>query len=402
MTPNKQRWRVLALGAAVMFFSGILYAWSILKAPLQEEFSWSAPQLALNFTLTMCMFCIGGIVSGALLSKTGVKPLLAAAGILACAGFILASGVGAGGLKRLYLSYGVLSGLGIGIGYNAVISTVNEWFPDKKGTSSGVLMMSFGASALIFGNIANGMIGSPVGWRRTFQILGVLVGGTLLLAAAFLRHPVEADHIPQKAAGAAGAELPDQKSYTPGEMVRRPAFIRFFLFLILACAVGNSTISLARDVAISVGAGTGLAALLAGVLSLFNGGGRLLAGVLFDRCGRRATMTIDGVVTIAAPVVMLLAIATRSVAVCAVGLCLTGLSYSFQPPVTSSVVASFYGPKHFSINYSIANLMMIPTSFVATIDGVLYTATGSYFAPFLLLLVCSVLSFALNLSIRHG
>ena len=138
------RWLILALGTAAMFFSGIIYAWSILKAPLQDEFSWSASQLAMNFTLTMCMFCIGGIISGILLSKISLRLLLGAAGFLSFAGFILASGIGAGGLGRLYLSYGILSGLGIGIGYNAVISVINEWFPDKKGTSSGVLMMSFG------------------------------------------------------------------------------------------------------------------------------------------------------------------------------------------------------------------------------------------------------------------
>lgn len=400
MTAKTKRWHILVLGTAVMFFSGIIYAWSILKAPLQEEFSWSASQLALNFTLTMCMFCIGGVISGLLLSKISLKLLLGLAGIMSGIGFITASGIGAEGLGKLYLSYGILSGLGIGIGYNAIISVVNEWFPDKKGTSSGVLMMSFGASALIFGNIANYMISSPIGWRSTFKILGILTGITLLLAAAFMRHPSEEDTVPRKTKETAGTKT--QKNYTPKEMIRRPTFLRFFLFLVLACAVGNSTISMARDVAISVGAQTGVAALLAGVLSLCNGGGRLLAGMLFDRCGQKITMTIDGVVTIIAPVVMLIAIHSHSVAICAAGLCLTGLSYSFQPPVTSSVVSSFYGTEHFSINYSIANLMMIPTSFVATIDGVLYTVTGSYAAPFALLLVFSVISFMLNLSIRHA
>lgn len=400
METKMKRWLILVLGTAVMFFAGIIYAWSILKAPLQEEFSWSASQLALNFTLTMCMFCIGGIISGVFLSKISLKLILGAAGIMSCIGFIIASGIGADGLGKLYLSYGILSGLGIGIGYNAIISVVNEWFPDKKGTSSGILMMSFGASALILGNIANSMISSSIGWRSTFKILGVLIGITLLLAAVFMRHPAEEDQIPKKAAGTADAEL--QKNYTPKEMIRRPTFIRFFLFLILACAVGNSTISMARDVAISVGAKAGLAALLAGLLSLCNGGGRLLAGMLFDRYGQRMTMTIDGIVTIIAPAAMLLAISSHSVAICAAGLCITGFSYSFQPPVTSSVVSSFYGTKNFSINFSIANLMLIPASFAATIDGVLYTATGTYFAPFVLLLVFSVISFVLNLSIRHG
>lgn len=419
MEVTKKRWLLLAVGTAVMFFAGIIYGWSILKAPLQEEFAWSASQLAFNFTLTMCMFCIGGIVSGVSLARVNLQVLLTAAGALTFTGFFLAAGVQAESLVRLYLSYGLLAGLGIGIGYNAIISVINEWFPDKKGTCSGILMMSFGASALIFGNIANWLINSPVGWRTTFQILGTLTGGTLLLAAAFMRHLSEEDKLVIAGASVAGGETEadsgalarecqsngtaaSKTDYAPLEMVKRPVFLRFFLFLILACAVGNSTISIARDVAVFVGAAPGMAALLAGVLSLCNGCGRLLAGMLFDRLGCRVTMTVDGIITIIAPIVMLAAIASHSVVICGAGLCLTGLSYSFQPPVTSSVVASFYGTKHFSINYSIANLMMIPTSFVATIAGALYTGTGSYFAPFVLLLLFSIISFILNLSIRQA
>lgn len=403
MDGKNRRLQILLVGIAVMFVIGIIYAWSILKAPLQEEFQWSASKLALNFTLMMCMFCIGGMISGASLSRIPVKIILVTAGIMAWVGFYNASKINENGIAALYLTYGILAGLGIGIGYNAVISVVNEWFTDKKGTSSGALMMSFGASALVFGNMADWLI-RYIGWRSTYRVLGICCGLVLLLAAVVMKHPESIKKTAElQPLEKAQNSKPDKRemNYTPGEMVKRPEFFRFFVFLILACAVGNSTISMARDVAAGVGASASLASILAGALSLCNGCGRIVSGMMFDRCGQKRTMLIDGIITIIAPVIMLIAVREKSVILCGIGLCVTGLSYSFQPPVTSSVVASFYGMKHFSINYSITNLMMIPASCVATLVGVLYTKTDSFSVPFMVLIVCAVFSFFLNIGIKN-
>ena len=403
MDGKNRRLQILLVGIAVMFVIGIIYAWSILKAPLQEEFQWSASELALNFTLMMCMFCIGGMISGASLSRIPVKIILVTAGIMAWVGFYNVSNINENGIAALYLTYGILAGLGIGIGYNAVISVVNEWFTDKKGTSSGALMMSFGASALVFGNMADWLI-RYIGWRSTYRVLGICCGLVLLLAAVVMKHPESIKKTAElQPLEKAQNSKPDKRemNYTPGEMVKRPEFFRFFVFLILACAVGNSTISMARDVAAGVGASASLASILAGALSLCNGCGRIVSGMMFDRCGQKRTMLIDGIITIIAPVIMLIAVREKSVILCGIGLCVTGLSYSFQPPVTSSVVASFYGMKHFSINYSITNLMMIPASCVATLVGVLYTKTDSFSVPFMVLIVCAVFSFFLNIGIKN-
>lgn len=403
MDGKNRRLQILLVGIAVMFVIGIIYAWSILKAPLQEEFQWSASELALNFTLMMCMFCIGGMISGASLSRIPVKIILVTAGIMAWVGFYNASKINENGIAALYLTYGILAGLGIGIGYNAVISVVNEWFTDKKGTSSGALMMSFGASALVFGNMADWLI-RYIGWWSTYRVLGICCGLVLLLAAVVMKHPESIKKTAElQPLEKAQNSKPDKRemNYTPGEMVKRPEFFRFFVFLILACAVGNSTISMARDVAAGVGASASLASILAGALSLCNGCGRIVSGMMFDRCGQKRTMLIDGIITIIAPVIMLIAVREKSVILCGIGLCVTGVSYSFQPPVTSSVVASFYGMKHFSINYSITNLMMIPASCVATLVGVLYTKTDSFSVPFMVLIVCAVFSFFLNIGIKN-
>ena len=157
------RWAYLVLGVVALLFAGVIYAWSILKTPLTEAFGWSNSQLALNFTLTMCFFCLGGFVGGLISKRLGSTLSLILAAVLSCLGFVLASRLN-GAVWMLYLSYGVLAGLGIGIAYNVIISTVNAWFPDKKGLCSGALMMGFGASALVVGKLASALMEGP-GWR---------------------------------------------------------------------------------------------------------------------------------------------------------------------------------------------------------------------------------------------
>ena len=182
------RWAYLVTGVIAMLFAGVIYAWSILKAPFSNEFGWNANQLALNFTLTMCCFCLGGLLGSMLSKRLGFRVALFVAAVLGCAGFLLTSTLTGGSVALLYVFYAVLAGLGIGVAYNVTISTVSRWFPDKKGLCSGCLMMGFGASALVLGNLANGMFASA-GWRTTYLVLGVALGVIIAAAALILRAP---------------------------------------------------------------------------------------------------------------------------------------------------------------------------------------------------------------------
>ena len=172
MNENNQklsiRWTYIVVGIIAMLFAGVLYAWSILKSPLATEFGWSPSVLALNFTLAMTFFCIGGLLGAQLSKRLGHRIALITAGVLSAAGFILTSVLNNVSVVMLYLTYGVLAGIGIGIAYNVVIGTVSAWFPDKKGLCSGCLMMGFGASALILGNVADAMFKSTIGWLVTY------------------------------------------------------------------------------------------------------------------------------------------------------------------------------------------------------------------------------------------
>ena len=395
------RWFILAVSVLALLFAGIIYAWSILKVPFAEDFGWKSSELSLNFTLTMCFFCIGGLMGSILSRKIGVKSAQFISAILAGCGMATTGLLNGNNVALLYLTYAVLAGLGIGIAYNVIISTVNLWFPDKKGFCTGALMMGFGASSLILGNLADLGFKSSLDRRGTYLVLGVALFIVLALAGVFLKRPEADDKLPApKKKSVGNAEVFEQQDYNAKQMLKRFSFWRAFVLLAFATAVGNSVISFARDLAISVGAKVALATTLVGVLAICNGLGRIITGTLFDCLGRKKTMLIATVLTIVAAGTTLLSVIIGSLPICIIGLCLTGFSYGSCPTMVTAFVSSFYGQKHFATNFSIMNCNLICASFMATACAKLLDSFGSYTAPFVLLLCLAVTALILNLSLK--
>lgn len=389
------RWLYLTLGAASLLFAGIIYAWSILKAPLSAEFGWTATALSMNFTLTMCFFCLGGMLGGTLLKKLGFKITCFLSAVLAATGFLIAGSI-QNQIGILYLSYGLMSGLGIGMAYNAIISTLGSWFQDKKGVCSGVLMMGFGASALFLGSLADAMIQNPAfGWRWAYRVLGLALGTMLVISGSVIQKPEE-NEVQAKVETAES-----DRDISTVDMLKSFTFWKAFLCIVFLAAVGNTVISMARDLALSVGVNTNIATVLVGVLSVCNGLGRIITGLVFDRCGRRVTMISANISAICAAFITLTAIFTESAFLCIIGLCLTGLSYGTCPTISSAFIAEVFGMKHFSMNFPIMNCNLIFASFIATGASLVAGMTGGYAVPFICLLCLSAIAMLLNLSLKN-
>ena len=398
-----KRWLYLISGVFTMLFSGVLYAWSILKIPFKNEFNWSDSVLAFNFTLTMCFFCLGAFFGSLICKKIGPKITLILAGALVGIGFITTGLLSSEIPYLIYITYAILAGTGIGISYNVVVSTVNSWFPDKKGFSSGCLMMGFGISTLLLGNIISSLFENPnFGWSKAYIILGIVVAIVLVLAGVVLKKPTTDIEFPTpKIKKNIQKESFETKDFTTKEMLKSFTFWRAFVFMALITAVGNSVISFARDLVLSVDAAPALATTLVGVLSVFNGIGRILTGAVYDSLGRKTTMLASNILTIFAAGLTLVAVQMNSLPLCIIGLCLTGLSYGSCPTMTSAFTASFYGTKYFPTNYSLTNFNLIVASFIATFSNTLLISTGSYTAPFIMLLILAIGALGLNFTIKR-
>lgn len=396
------RWFYLVAGVFAMLFSGVLYAWSILKTPFITEYKWDASVLSLNFTLTMCFFCIGAFLGSLICKKIGPRFTLLISGALVGLGFVLSGLLGIKTPYLLYVTYAVLAGMGIGISYNVIVSTVCAWFPDKKGLSSGALMMGFGISTLLLGNVINTLFeSSTFGWQKTYIVLGATIALVIVLVSFILKLPGADIELPApKMKKSVGKEIFEVRDYTTIEMLKSFTFWRAFLFLAFITAVGNSVISFAKDLAISVNASPDLATTLVGVLSICNGVGRILTGAFFDAFGRRITMVSANILTIVAASVTLLAVLLNSLPVLIIGLCLCGLSYGSCPTITSAFPAAFYGQKYFSVNYSIMSANLMLAALIANLSNSILGFSGGYVAPFIMLLAVAVCALILTFTIR--
>lgn len=385
---GKSGWVLLA-GCVTLLMAGVIYAWSVLKTPVKAEFGWTDTETQMCFTLTLCFFCLGGLLSGLISRRVTLRVRLLAAAVLVIGGFDL-SAHAEGRLGLFYLGYGVLTALGVGVVYNAVIACVNGWFADKKGMASGAMMMSFGFSALLMSRAFQALLGG-MDWKEIYMLLGTVIGLVIAASAFVLKNPPAA----QTAAGT-------EKDVSTREMLKTGSFWKLFAFFTLLAAVGSTAIGFGRDYFRSVGMAENAAVTLAGLLAVFNGLGRLFSGWLCDRAGLSRTRMVTSAVAIGAPALALLACVTSSPLLGAVGLCLCGFSYGFSPTVSAALAGGFYGMKHFSLNFSVLNLVLIPASFMSTLAGRLYETTGAYQLALIVLTALSVVGLIVNMSIKKA
>ncbi len=396
-TTLKTRRLYLAEGFIGMLFVGIIYGWSILKVPFTKEFSWNPSTLTAVYTVSIGCYCLGNILAAFTTKKIKIRPILLTAAGLILIGFLLTSFQGYS-IITLFLSYGVCVGLGIGIAYNVFLSTVNSWFPDKKGFASGILMMGFGISVLVFGRVLSEAFEST-NWRIVIRVFAVSIFTVLVLIAVLLRAPHKDDEIPTVKSKLNRPGIQNNFSFV--ETIRRPSYWLFFAYGISGAAIGSSSIGLAREIAASFGATAALAATLAGVLSVFNGLGRIIWGLTFDALGYRKTMFMASLITVAAPAVMLLASINTNLYIGIIGLGLAGISYSSIPVISSVFISSAYGPRDFPLNYGLSNTKVLFSSLSSIACSSLIASTGSCNAAFILLLILAAISMGLCLCIRN-
>ena len=380
------RWVYAIAGVIVLLFAGLVYAWSVLSTPIAAEFTaWTKAQLSLTFTLVMIFFCIGSLLCGLLSGRLSAKNAVRLGAALFLAGFFLASRCHSP--LTLYLGFGVLCGLGSGLSYNAVMSTMVRWFPDKPGLISGVLLMGFGGGSFLIGKLYQAWTPADVGgWRISFLVLGVVCFVVLAVCSFFFVAPGADFTAPAGRGGrAVAAPLEDCR---PTVMLRRPAFWLFYVWAIAVSAAGLALISQASGIVweISADQTASSVATIVGLISICNAVGRVLFGGVFDKYGRSLSMQLVNVLFVAASGVLLAALGSRSVPLVIAGFMVGGLAYAGVTPSCSAFCRAYFGPTHYPVNFPLIVSNLIFASFGSTISGALYDASGSYNSTFFLII----------------
>jgi OFA family oxalate/formate antiporter-like MFS transporter len=354
--PLPARWRFAAAAVVMQLCLGVLYSWAVFRGPLAQLYGWPRTTTIAPFRYSLLAFTVAMILGGFWQDRKGPRVVASVGGLLVSIGCLLAATIGdtpAG----LIFAYGVVGGFGVGLCYVTPIATCIKWFPDKRGMIVGVAVMGFGAGSLIFAPLLEALLGSdPARFATTIPRTFVVLAGVFFVfvigAAQFYRVPPPgwrpASWNPP-AAPAAGVRA----DYTSAEMMRTPQIYGLWVVYFLGASIGLTAIGestpLVRDMAQAGAFLSGGAAL--GVMSLFNGLGRLTWGAVSDRIGRnRALLAMCTIYVIA--FLGLLRGATTFPPVLA-GLCLVGLCFGGFLAIMPALTADFYGPKNVGANYGI-------------------------------------------------
>ena len=394
------RWVYAIIGVIVLLCAGLVYAWSVMSKPIgANNPDWTAAELSLTFTLVMALFCVGCLIAGFLSKKVSPKIYLFIAGVLFIVGFMIASLTGQSP-AMLYIGFGIFCGLGSGFAYNAIMSTMSQWFPDKQGMISGIMLMGFGLSAFIVGKLYAFVTPTDT-WKMTFRMMGIIVCVVLIICGVIFAKP-KADFVPPTAAKKKVVREP-ASDITPGQMVRKPAFWMYYIWAIVVSAAGLVLVSQASGIATQVGptVSDGNIATVVGLISILNGIGRVFFGTLFDKKGYKTTMILDMIIFIVASLILILAIVSGNFLFIVLGFVVGGFAYGGVTPTNSALISDFFGRTNYSMNFSLINTNLIIASFASTIAGRLFDTTGSYLATIFLMIGCVIVGFVVFLGIRR-
>ena len=283
---TSNRWTIAAAGVVMQIALGAVYAWSVFRIPLTKAFGWTISQVTLTFTIAILTLGFAAFVGGVWMRRSGPRNVAIAAGVLYGGGVFLAS-LSAGHLYWLYVSYGLIAGFGIGLGYIVPVATLVKWFPDRRGMITGIAVAGFGAGALITAPIASRLIVSQ-GVMKTFAILGVAYFVAVTIPAFFMKDP-PANYRPEGwTPSATQQKQRSSKTYTLPEALKTWQWYGLWTLLFLNTSAGISIISQAAPMAQEVTrVSAAVAAGLVGLISIANGSGRFLWAWFSDLVGRR-------------------------------------------------------------------------------------------------------------------
>jgi OFA family oxalate/formate antiporter-like MFS transporter len=291
-----------------MLCLGTVYAWSFFQDLLVRQYhdlyGWSNIQVAWVFSLAIFFLGVTAAWGGTQLPKIGPRRMAMLGGLLFGAGYLVAAAaLQVRSLALLYVGYGVLGGIGLGLGYVTPVATVSKWFPDRKGLATGMVIMGFGLGALLMSKVlAPLLLGLTGGLVSTFLLLGAVFLVFTVGPAAFMRNPAKGWLPAGFSPAAAASRGPAASSLTPRGAVFSGRFALLWLVFFCNITAGIAIISFQSpllqtlwkkaDPSLSAALIAGFGATLIAVSSLFNGAGRFFWGAVSDRIGRVQTFRI--------------------------------------------------------------------------------------------------------------
>jgi len=353
VVPNRG-WVVTFAGMGINLALGVLYSWSVVSKEIPELWGWSEAAKSLPYSVACLVFSLIMVPAGRMQDRIGPRKVATIGGILVGAGMILASRTTTP--IGYILGFGILAGAGIGFGYASATPPAVKWFPAARtGLIAGIVVAGFGLASVYAAPLATVLIRDH-GVPATMLVLGV----GFLVAVAGLAQVLQAPpggYVPAEAGPVRGSShvSPPQADFTPGDVLKTGRF--YLLWFMYACGAGAGLMIISKLAKmVEVQAGVKLGFVLVAVLAVGNGAGRIVAGSLSDRIGRKAALL--SCLLFQAALILLLSLAAPggllgSTSVLALLSALIGANYGANLALFPAITKDLYGLRHFGVNYGL-------------------------------------------------
>ena len=396
VTTKVNRWVVLFASVGIIICQGGIYAFSVFSSPLAAANGWSVPDVALAFTIAVGISPIPIIIGGRISDKGKSRELILFSSLLLAASFALA-GLSTQ-LWQLYLTYGLLGGFGLNLGYIACVNNSQRFFPDKRGLCSGIVITGIGAGTMIFAPLGSWLI-EHFGVRTTFIQLGVIFLVISLICSALIRNaPIEStkETVTEANDSALEAEDFDWKG-----MIKTLRFYLVALLYATGCFSGLVISSNAADIGQNMfGLTPMVAATFVSVYAVCNCFGRVLWGALSDKLTRINTFLLLFIFIAASLLSMIFIKATVGFGIGLIGL---GLCEGGVAAMMSPLTIENFGSRNQGVNYGFVFLGFSIAAFIAP----RLTAfageknSGDFTSAFIIGVIVAVIGFILTFALKQ-
>ncbi len=347
-------WRIAFAGMGINLALGILYTWSVISKRVPEEWGWNEDDKSLPYMLACLIFSLIMVPAGRLQDKYSPRLVATIGGVLVGLGFIIASMTTSP--LAFAIGFGVLAGAGIGFGYASATPPAIKWFPAAKtGLIAGIVVSGFGLASVYAAPLTTALI-INLSFQTAILLLGIAFLVVVVGLAQILKPP-PAGYIPPGSipANSDAKAINKKEDFLPKEMLTTWQF--YVIWFMYVCGAGAGLMVISKLAAIAdkqVGITMGF--VLVAVLAIGNGGGRILAGLLSDKIGRKTTMFICFLFQ--AFLIFLLSRANSenalgTIPMMAIISALIGANYGANLTLFPSITKDFYGLKNFGMNYGL-------------------------------------------------
>jgi MFS family permease len=284
-----KRWVYIVLGIIFMMFLGTVYSYSVFRVALEKDLMIGAAESGMPYMVALAFYALFMFLTGRYIEKFQAKKILILGGLLVSLGWILSSFVS--NIFLLTITYGCISGAGVGIAYGVPLSVIAKWFPDKKGIAVGLILIGFGLSPLVTAPIARSLVES-YGVMKTFFILGVSFAVMLPILAILFKYPSDEEVlIFNKKVNQSSENSPD---LTLKQMIRTKSFKGVYLNFLIGTMIGLMVVGMTINVGLDYfQLDSPTVTRTMAIFAIFNGVGRPAFGWVTDRYSSRKAMTIS-------------------------------------------------------------------------------------------------------------